>query len=282
MFKTRTRKIFADIWTRKVRTLLTAVSIFIGVFGVVSLTSAGEILVTQLEKDLQPEKLAMLRSSIILNRNAEADNTAALDQLRQQEGVEIVEGRAVYPLFWRLEDEDRFREGTVAAHSEPFDESQIEPPRLMEGRYPESTGSQDRFEIGIERRMADEFGLKVGDQIVIRVLSETSGDTIKTATGEIVGIIFQPYEYSSLGNLVSRDSLVLADYQDASYLGGFRGFNNLYARFEDFPTAEAEQTAFVGSIGQTGYIPTYTTIEDPEKNGQIERTRSTNRLLVIL
>ncbi len=282
MFRTRTRKIISDIWTRKVRTLLTAASIFIGVFGVVSLTSAGEILVNQLEKDLQQDKLAMLKSNVVLNRDAQVNNADVLDTLRQHQGVTLVEGRAAYPLFWRLEDEERFREGTVAAHSEPFDQSQIEPPRLIEGRYPVHTGSQGTVEIGIERRMADEFGLEPGDRIVMRVLSESKGSTVETMTGEIVGIVFQPYDYSTLGNLVSPDTLVLADYEDAQRLGGFQGFNSIYARFIDFGVAEEEQSAFTSAVGSTGYIPTFTVIEDPAKNGQIESTRSTSNLLVIL
>lgn len=282
MFKTRLIKIYRDVWARKVRTLLTSMSIFIGVFGVVSLTSAGEILVNQLEKDLQQEKLAMLKSTVTLSRNTEIDNAAVLEGLRQQTEVTTVEGRAVYPLFWRLEDEERFREGALAAHSEPFDQSQLEPPRLLEGRFPESRGNQERIEVAIERRMADEFGLAVGDEIALRVLSGAEGSNIKTAAGEIVGIIFQPYTYFSNAGVVSADSLMLVAYEDASYLAGFRGFNFFYTRFTDFETAEAQKTAFTSAIAETAYIPTFSLIEDPAKNSSIESTRSTNTLLVIL
>ncbi len=282
MFRTRTRKILSDIWARKIRTLLTAASIFIGVFGVVSLTSAGEILVNQLEKDLQADKLAMIRANVVVNRGVEVDNEQVFTTLREQPGVSIVEGRASFPLFWKLGDEERFREGAIVAHSEPFDQSQLEPNRLIEGRYPDSTGNPDQIEIVIERRMADEFELGVGDTLEMRVLSGAQGAEVKTATGEIVGIVFQPYEYSSLGNVVDRKTLVLATYPDAQYLAGFRGFNQIYVRFEDFATAEAEKSNFISAISETGYVPTFTAIEDPEKNGQIESTRSTNNLLVIL
>ena len=127
MFRTRTRKILGDIGSRKVRTLLAATSVFIGVFGVVSLSSAGEILVRQLEKDLQQDRLAMIRSSVVLRRDVEVDNAAVLETLRAQEDVTAVEGRAIYPVFWRNEGEENFREASIAAHSEPFAESQLEP-----------------------------------------------------------------------------------------------------------------------------------------------------------
>lgn len=252
MFRIRTRKIFGDIWSRKVRTLLAATSVFIGVFGVVSLSSAGEILVRQLEKDLQQDKLAMLRSSVVLKRDAAVDNAQVLDVLRSQEGVTAVEGRAVYPMFWRTDSEDTFREGVIAAHSEPFDQSQLEPLRLLEGRYPAYTGSQDSIELGIERRLADEYGLEVGDQIVLRVLSDAHMGTLNTVTGQIVGIVFQPYGYSS-ATPVSPDQLIVADYQDAQYIGGFRGYSTLYSRFTDFAVAQAQQTAFTGAIAATNY-----------------------------
>jgi putative ABC transport system permease protein len=282
MFRIRTRKIIGDIWSRKVRTLLAATSVFIGVFGVVALSSAGEILVRQLEKDLQTDKLAMLRSSVVLKREAEVDNAAVLDTLRAQPDVTTVEARAIYPVFWHLSDEDKFREGTVAAHSEPFDQSQLEPARLVEGRYPVYTGSQDTVEIGIERRFADAYGLKVGDQIVLRVLSGAHQGEIQTITGQIVGIVFQPYGYSSAASVVSPDKVIIAAYQDAQRLGGFRGYSAIYARFTDFAAAQAQQTAFVAAVAAANYIPTFTDVEDPVQNSSIESSRSTSRLLVIL
>lgn len=48
MFGIRFVKIARDVWSRKVRTLLVATSIFIGVFGVVTLFSTGELLINQL------------------------------------------------------------------------------------------------------------------------------------------------------------------------------------------------------------------------------------------
>ncbi len=79
MFRIRTRKIIGDLWARKMRTLLAATSVFIGVFGVISLSSAGEILVRQLEKDLQQDRLAMIRSAVVLKRDTTVDNTAVLE-----------------------------------------------------------------------------------------------------------------------------------------------------------------------------------------------------------
>jgi putative ABC transport system permease protein len=282
--KTRTRKIWRDITTRKVRTFLTSLSIFIGVFGVVSLSSAGEILVNQLEKDIQTDKLSMFQAQVILNPDTvSGSNEEALSTMRTQPGVTLVEGRAIYPLYWRLPDEKRFRESNIVSHSEPFEESQIEPTRIVEGRYPVTTGNQDTIEIAVEERFADEFDLDLGDEIVMRVLTGTEGNEVKTATGQIVGIVFQAYNYSSAsGEVAFPNSLIFADFADASYVGGFRGYTSIYARFTDFDTAQAEKTAFSRVIASTGYIPAYTTTQDPDKNPTVESTRRTNSLLILL
>lgn len=285
MFRIRTRKIWGDIWARKVRTLLAATSIFIGVFGVVSLSSAGEILVRQLEKDLQAEQLAMLRSLVVAKRDVTVDNAAMLETLRQQPEVTAVEARAIYPVYWHLPDEDTFREGTIAAHSEPFAESDLEPLRLLEGRFPadaETAAGGDTVEIVIERRMADEYGLGVGDTIVLRELSQAQQNGVQTLTGAIVGIVFQPYGYPGFGGVVTPDQLIMASYPDVQRIAGSQGFSAIYARFTDFAAAEAQQQSFTNAIATTAYIPTYTTTEDPANNSNIESARSTSNLLVIL
>jgi hypothetical protein len=156
MIGTRTRKILRDVWARKLRTLLVSSSIFIGVFGVVTLVSAGDLLVAQLEQDLQEDRLSMLSLGLTVNSATPVDNDAALAPLEDYPGVETVEGRAVYPLYWRLPGEDGFNDGNIAAHTEPFAESQLQPTRLLDGEYPVASEGEVR-QIAVERRMADRF-----------------------------------------------------------------------------------------------------------------------------
>ena len=59
MFRSRGRKIFRDVWARKGRTAMASAAIFVGVLGVVTLTSMGDLLVSQLEGDLKEEELPM-------------------------------------------------------------------------------------------------------------------------------------------------------------------------------------------------------------------------------
>lgn len=282
MFRIRMWKIIGDLWARKMRTALASMSVFIGVFGVVALSSAGEILVSQLEEDLKVEQLAMLRSQVILKQGADVDSATVLETLRQQDGVTAVEARATYPVLWHLSTETEFREGAIAAHSEPFADSRLEPITLIEGRFPTASDNPDVVEIGVERRLATKYDLEVGDTLELRALGRSESGTIQTVTGEIVGIVFQPYGYASLGGTVSASETIFADLSDMPTIAGTHSFSAIYARFIDFATAEAQQTAFTGAIAGVDYIPAYTALEDPAANSSIESTRATNRLLIIL
>jgi ABC-type lipoprotein release transport system permease subunit len=190
MIQTRLRKILRDIGSRKTRTFLVSFSIFIGVFGVVALFSTGEILIKQLEKDIQKDRLAMMRIFVTSSRDAQIDNEAALATLNAQPGATVVEGRAVYPLLWKLPDETNFRDGTIASYSKPIDQLVLEPPRLTRGALPVA----GQHQIAIERRMASRWNLKVGDQIDVRILSQTADPSkIQQETFTISGILFQAY-----------------------------------------------------------------------------------------
>jgi putative ABC transport system permease protein len=280
MIQTRLRKIWRDVGSRKTRTFLVSFSIFIGVFGVVALFSTGDLLIKQLEKDIQKNHLAMMRIFLTSSGDAPIDNEAALATLSAQPGVSVVEGRAVYPLLWKLPDEESFHDGTIAAYSKPIDELVVEPPRLTKGAYPVA----GQHQIAIERRMADRWKLKVGDQIDIRILSRTADPSVvQQETFTITGIVFQAYGEQIGSGPANNDTLVFSTYDDAQHIAGFNGFSSFYVRFIDYPTAKAESATFQAAIAnQTPYRPVFTAIEDPASSPLIENTRTTNQVLVML
>jgi putative ABC transport system permease protein len=279
MFGTRIRKILHDIGSRKTRTFLVSFSIFIGVFGVVALFSTGELLINQLEKDIQKDRLAMLRIVLTASREAEIDNTAALTALRAQPGVTTVEGRAVYPILWKLPDEDRFRDGIVAAYSEPLEQLVLETPRLTEGEFP----VEGQGQVAIERRMAERWDLGLGDQINARVLSAAGTGEIVQETLTISGILFQAYGEQTNTGFADYEGLVFATYPDAQRVAGFNGYNLVYARYIDYETAKVESAHFQEAISDnTPYTPAFTVVENPDKSPLIENTRQTNGVLVML
>jgi ABC-type lipoprotein release transport system permease subunit len=173
MFKTRQRKIVGDVMSRKGRTVLVSLSIFIGVLGVVALFSMGDILVSRLKKDIQQDKLAMVK--ILLTPSGAGDNeltgsTTIVDFVQAQPGVETVQGAIISQLYFRRPNSETFKQGTLIAYSVPMGELPLEPLQLVEGDYPVAGSHQ----LAVERRMADNYHLKVGDTVALRLVSQAA------------------------------------------------------------------------------------------------------------
>lgn len=278
MFRSRWRKIFRDVWARKSRTAMASIAIFVGVLGVVTLWSSGDLLITQLKEDLKEEELAMQAVFVSAPGGVEIDNASYLKSLEAFDGVTLVEGRATRPLFWKLPGDAKFEEGFILAAWEPFEQVELQPVRLTEqGRYP-VTG---RHEIAIEKRMADKHGLSVGDQIVLRILG---GDT-EVENWTISGIVFTPYaSYSGAGPPpVPSDASIFATFEDAQAIAGFVGFSAFYVRYTDFPTAKEQADSFYASIAtETPYVPVFNYLDDPAESFLISGAEEVTSIITML
>ncbi len=266
------RKIIGDIKTRKGRTVLVAISIFIGVLGVVTLITAGDLLVRQLTADIRQDELPMLVNFVVIPGDppANLDNQAVLATLAGLPGVTTVEGQANYPLFWRLPGETRFREMRVQAYTQPFGEIRLGPPRLIEGRYPRA----GQHELALEVRLARDFDLEVGDTVEVRILSNPQ--ELPTESWTVSGLLFDAYNQQP-------DKTLYATYDDARYMAGFVGLSSIYARFTDYPTAEQSIETFGAAItDHTPYITFFQFAEDPAKNSAIESTKQYAAVLAAL
>jgi putative ABC transport system permease protein len=285
MFGTRGHKILRDIWTRKARTAMVSISIFIGVLGVVTLTSAGDLLIAKIQKDLVEDKIAMAYVFVELDEDVEPedlDNDAILETLRAYPGVTIVQGWAWDRMYWRKPDETGFIEGDVRSYTEPFDAMPIEPVTLVTGRYPEP----GQREVIVERRMADRYGLKAGDPIVIRILSQLSGTPgaatdIPEETWTVTGIVFHPY----LGDSNRRS--LYTHFEDMAYIASNTSyFRRFQVRFTDFPTADASADDFESYINtNTPFKVNGINLDNPANNEYIQEMQdwtNTLRTLAII
>ena len=104
MFGSRVRKIYRDIWARKGRTIMASIAIFIGVLGVVTLVSSGDLIVRQLREDLRADEMAMQQVSVSVPGGIQVDNEANIQKLEEYPGVRDVEGRAFYPISFKVSD----------------------------------------------------------------------------------------------------------------------------------------------------------------------------------
>ena len=280
MFRSRTRKILRDIWARKGRTLLVTIAIFIGVVGVVTLISAGDLMLRQLHKDLQPDKLGMIRAFVTIPKGTSTDNAAYLKTLGEMTGVTAVQGNVVMPVSWKLPGDIEYNDGVIRTFSEPLDAVQLEPPRLMSGgRFP-AAGSK---EVAIEYRMAQKYHLKVGDPIVLLILGNTTGAEPVEETWTISGILFHSYTFFGTNGPVPNDVSIYANYEETRYISGFTGFNSIYARYKDYPTAKVETESFLSAIAQkTPYVVVFSYTEDPADNVWIRVTKQYTNIMSTL
>ena len=281
---TRNRKIFRDVITRKTRTALVSISIFIGVLGVVTLTSAGDILINQLRDDLVEDELPMVLAVVDLDDGldaAEVDQAAALDPLRTYPGVTTVQGRSDEQVFWRAPEDTGFVEGIMRTFSDPLDAMVLEPVTLVEGDYPQP----GQHEVVIERRMADRYGLGVGDPVVLRILSQLSEvpgtvSEIPEETWTVSGIVFHPYIGES-----NRHSLYVLP-EDMTYISGAEHYRLIAARFDNFAAADAARDDFKAFINDTTpFTVEWLGVQDPSNNEFILEMQdwiSTLQILAIL
>lgn len=263
MIKTRGRKILRDVWARKGRTILVAMAIFIGVTGTIALFSMSDIIVTQLREDIKEEELSMLDVFVTVNAGEDVDDDAYLQALREVPGVTEVQGSIQATTYFKFNpDEEEFEEAILYAYSEPYEPRlPITPMRLVEGAYPGEN------EVAIEQRMAEEYGLGVGEQIYFRVLSPSRDESQDGAIGTveprtITGIVFHPYAFGNEN--------IYGQLDDVKYIVGTTGFTGFSARFIDYETAQEQNETFSNLIAnETPYIPVFIQSEDPAQNSMI-------------
>ncbi|PJF44781.1 MAG: hypothetical protein CUN55_02235 [Phototrophicales bacterium] len=283
MFRTRVRKILRDVWSRKGRTALVSIAIFIGVAGTIALFSLSDILISQLEEDIKPEELAMIDVNVSLEQeDLTFDNAAYLAQLRAVDGVTGVEGFAANSVYFSKDPETTtFRdleEAFFYGYDIPFEQIQIEPMRLVEGDYPRG-GEQ----IAVEKRFAEKYGVSIGDTLYFRVLSgDTTNSVLEPRT--ISGIVFHPY-------IFEPDAAIYGSIEDSNYFSGLTGYSNFVIRVESYPaqTDEAAQDAFDALVDQietiieaTPYTVQFTATEDPENNDLVTSVQTITGLLSTL
>lgn len=276
MIQTRGRKILHDILSRKTRTALVSFSIFIGVLGVVTLFSMGDILTSRLHATIDQQKLAMTHQYVTVNRAEPVENAPVLNLIRSLENVSAAQGMLLYPAEWKPAGQTEFEDGRILAYSEPFDALILEPVTLVAGRYP----AAGRHEIALERRLLDEHGLQIGDSITFRPLNGVEENWT------IVGSVYQPYQYP-LGpgspTIIAGETMIFAAFEDAQAIVGAKGFNVFQVRYDSYADAEAVQQRLEGALtDSTPYVAYSHITQDPAKNASITTTETFSNVLAML
>ncbi len=292
MIKTRLRKVLRDVWSRKGRTALVALSIMIGVFGAVTLLSVNDLVIKQIESDIRSEEIAMSRLYVTVptagtNVTTDSGEDQILSLLRAQidadqpipgtVGLTDIEGSVFVPIYWQKPGEKSFREGDLVAPSDPFDQVHIEPMRLLDdgtSRWPVS----GQHELVIEKRMGEEYDLGVGDTIQFRTLGE--GGTPEEWT--IVGLVFHPYWIGG-ENDNNPKQRIYTSFEDARQITIFSGYSYYYMRYIDTKSAHDQiQTLQETIASSTSYIPVGYWLDNPDDYFLLDEVKQITNILNIL
>ncbi|MCB9436979.1 MAG: ABC transporter permease [Anaerolineales bacterium] len=283
MLRTRGRKIFRDVFSRKIRTILVSTSIFIGVLGVIALLTVRDLIIRQLQKDVREDQLTMLDIDVSLKRGAMADNAGVLALLNGQteadypalEGISVVEGQVLEPIEFRTPDSNQYKTAELRTYSAPLEDVRLEPMRLLAGGTWPSAG-----EVVLEKRMAQKHNLKIGDTLIF-----------KTLNGEVEyrvsGLVFHPYSYKKFGTtgavLPGPEDGIYTQYEVGQAILGYQGFTRIVARYETFEQAEAHFEEFQNLIlTATPYIIIFPLLENPADNGQVFNGETFGNILSLL
>ncbi|MFP4322309.1 MAG: FtsX-like permease family protein [Anaerolineales bacterium] len=291
MFKTRMRKILGDVWSRKGRTALVSIAIFIGVAGTIALFSMSDIIVSQLREDIQEDELPMGQVFVSPEPDTRLDTLAMVRAVDDAPGVtEVMSGFSDTVVYFKTDpDNEDFEEGQALAAqvldedggaflSAPFQtELPMRPVRLVEGDYPEDPATQ----IVIEQRMAENYGLEIGDQLYFRILSPSRVPAENNATGTleaftITGLVLDPYSFSPR-------SAFYSSVETLNYITNLDGVSTIWLRFTDFETAQAEIDTVLELIAtETTYNPDFSSLEDPAENALITQAALIGNLMGFL
>jgi putative ABC transport system permease protein len=289
MFRTHLRKILRDISARRVRTALVAASVFIGVLGVVTLYSLGDILISTLEDAIDESQLAMVYvyvgpGDVSVETESPDDYIPAVREAVS--GLNEIQGMTLLSFYWWPSDQDVTsppHEGRLFTYSEPLDALPLEPVQLVDGAFPQS----GQNEIAVERRFADANGLSVGDTLTIRMLGGAGADSaVQTEQWTIVGTLFQPYQYPiTPGTVITvlGEDMIFVTPEDSAAITGYQGFNRFLTRFDTFESAQANMGTLERRVStETPFIPFLTTLENPDDNSFIAQTRTFGDVFTLL
>ncbi len=171
MLRPRWQKVFSDLWSNKIRTLLVVTSIGIGLFSVGLITNLYVILIEDMRTGyiaINPANIQMSLSSF---------DTDLLDRIKRVEGVSEAEGANLFTL--NIKTKKGVFEPIQIKAIKDIKDAQLNQPKVVEGSWPPA----DR-EIVVDRYQRDDLAAQIGDDVEIEL---PSGKIRKL---RLVGVVF--------------------------------------------------------------------------------------------
>jgi putative ABC transport system permease protein len=209
MLKTRWIKVISDLWSHRVRTLIVALAVAVGVYAVGSVLAVQALMLREFHADRDDAAIA----SAIIIAYPPFDAKLA-ERIAEMPGVAAAEGRQSFNARV-ITDADTNRDIEIAA-VEDFDAMQVDKYLLVDGTWPTR-----KDEIMLEWMGLPWIGAEIGDTITV----ELPDDTRRHLT--ITGTAHNP-QHPSPG--VTGNTSGLVSPKTMEYLGQSPLFSELHLR----------------------------------------------------
>jgi len=209
MLRTRWHKVLIDLWRNRVRTLVVALAIAVGVYSVGVVLDIRQILVREYEAGL-----ATARSADAIVRTQPFDDDL-VDRIARVPGVAAVEGRTVVRVRAYAGEPRRWGQtggqpsDLVLGAYDDYQDIQVDSVTPLEGAWPPG-----KREIVLERLSLDRLGVKVGDTITLE-LDDGPAKTLK-----VVGVAHDPQVMTPdvtdfASGIVTPETLAILGFDEA-------------------------------------------------------------------
>ena len=164
-------KVWSDLWTHKIRTLLAALSIAAGVFALGVIFG----LMDQLTPGLNRVHQAVIPAHITMFLREPVDQDT-VDRLENIDGVSGIEAVNEFPVRYRLSPNDQWQPAMLSMRAD-YEQQKYNLLQLKEGEWPE------RHNIGVDIRAAQYLNLNFGDEVIFEL----------DASAARYSVLFTPY-----------------------------------------------------------------------------------------
>jgi putative ABC transport system permease protein len=160
-------KIWFDLWHNKTRTLLTVLSISVGVFAMGAIFGMGDMMST--EMDRSHRSVIPPHITVYLTEQVKPE---VIEDLRNIPGVQDVEPFNEISIQYKIHPQDEWMQGAIHMR-EDFEHQKFELVQLRQGKWP-----SDKDDLGVERMAAQYKKLVIGDSIIFKIGNRQQTETI--------------------------------------------------------------------------------------------------------
>lgn len=162
-------KLWFDLWHNKTRTLLTVLSIAVGVFAMGAIFGMSDMMSSEMDRSHRSVNPPHITIGL-----TEQVKPEVIESLREIPGVEDVEPYNEIGIQYKIHPQDEWRQGAIHMRGD-FANQKFELVQLREGQWP--SGKDD---LGVERMAAQFNHLGVGDTIIFKIGNREHTATIST------------------------------------------------------------------------------------------------------